>query len=192
MHSSENKLRLTIVSIIIFFVTFARIIVPSFLGHLPTFSPVAAMALFSGAYFSRKWFAPFLVMFLSVWVSDLLIDRIALGQWMLFYPGFYWQYGCFFLMTLIGMMLKNRITLFNVSAAGLSSALLFFVISNFGVWMSWTLYPMTKSGLMLCYIAAIPFFKYELLSNLFYCTLLFGSYEWIQRRFLSASFKPAS
>jgi len=51
---------------------------------------------------------------------------------------------------------------------------LFFVLTNFGVWALGALYPKTLTGLTECYVVAIPFFRNALLSDLFYSALLFG------------------
>jgi hypothetical protein len=162
---------------LVLLIVLARIAMPIFWAQPANFSPLGAIALFSGAYFNQRRLMPFITVLLAVWLSDILINRIYLGAWVFFYPGFYWQYGSFMLITLMGTMLSNRVTLLNVGATSLLSAILFFIISNFGVWATWSLYPLTQAGLLACYVAAIPFFKYTLISNLFYGALLFGSFE---------------
>ena len=64
-----------------------------------------------------------------------------------------------------------------------TAAVLFFLVSNFGVWVGSTMYPPTGGGLLACYAAGLPFFNHSLLSNLFYCTVLFGGLELAQWRF---------
>jgi hypothetical protein len=175
----ENTLDVKILLSIILFATLTRIAIPSFLGHPPNFSAIDATALFCGAYFSRRSMAC-LVVLLSVWMGDILLSKIVMGQWNLFYSGFYWQYGCYFLITFIGAALKDKVSPLRLASACLTSSIVFFGISNFGVWCSGFLYPQTVDGLITCYVSAIPFFKNTLLSDLFFTGLLFGSFNLIK------------
>ena len=81
------------------------------------------------------------------------------------------------LIGITGMMLKNRKSLAMIFAGTLSSSVLFFVITNFGVWFSGTMYTKTFEGLATCYVAAIPFFRNTLAGDVFYVAVLFGVYE---------------
>ena len=68
----------------------------------------------------------------------------------------------------------------NAKSVGLSSlfaSVIFFSLSNFGVWIQGAIYPVSVSGLIACYIAALPFFGWTLIGNAFYCSILFGSFE---------------
>ncbi len=162
---------------IIVFATLTRVAIPPLFAHLPNFSALDALALFCGAYCERRMTA-IAITLVSVWVGDVLLTHS------LFYPGFYWQYGCYALITLLGSYtssLWKHSTNQNISRwipafAGMTtaSAILFFVVSNFGVWFSGTLYPQTMDGLIACYIAAIPFFKHTLISDLIFTSILFG------------------
>lgn len=165
-----------IVLSIVILATLSRIAIPPILGHFPNFSALDAIALFSGTYFLRRITAITVVLF-SVGLSDLFLHRFFMGQWHLFYPGFYWQYLSYVLITLIGITLRNKITPPRLLFSVLSSSFLFFLISNFGTWLSGYLYPMTLSGLIFCYFKAIPFYKNTLLGDLFFSGLLFGSVE---------------
>lgn len=167
---------------IILFATLTRISIPSVLGHPPNFSALDATALFCGAYFSRPFIACIVVLF-SVWIGDVLLNKIYMGHFNLFYSGFYWQYGCYFLITLLGTTLKNKVRARPLIAASLTASILFFGISNFGVWCSGFLYPLNLDGLIACYVSAIPFFKNTLLSDLFFTMVLFGFIELIQNIF---------
>jgi hypothetical protein len=57
----------------------------------------------------------------------------------------------------------------------------FFIVSNFGVWAWWNLYPHTPEGLWACYTAAIPFFRNTLLGDATYSTVLFGGFALAER-----------
>ena len=172
---TSSLLTLKVALSILFFATLMRITVPMVIGHPPNFSPIDAIALFSGVYFYRRMTA-FAVVLLSVWMGDLILNRLALGSWMLFYSGFYWQYGCYLLITLLGIALKNHVNSTYLLAASVTSSILFFALTNFGVWYGSALYPQTLDGLGACYIAAIAFFKNTLMSDLLFTGLFFGSF----------------
>jgi hypothetical protein len=144
------------------------------LPHPSNFTPVGALGLFAGAYISlrRYWLVPIMALL----VSDVFI-------------GFYNPVAMVFVyMAFIGCALLGRIMLSsgrNVIRIGFSaflSAVLFFVISNFGVWLAGLYYPMSLTGLLQCYAMAIPFFGNTLYGDLFYVTVLFGIYEGVRTR----------
>lgn len=162
-----------IIFILILFSILTRMAMPPFLGHPANFSPLDAIALFCGAYFNRRITACIAIVFIA-WLSDFFIDKIFMGYWTFAYQGFYWQYASYFLITLIGTLFRNKITPVPLLFASLSASMIFFIISNFGVWCSGFLYPLTMNGLVACYVAAIPFFKNTVLSDLFFSAFLFG------------------
>lgn len=177
---SSNKiyLRVGIICTMIFVVTFSR-----FLSPIHNFSPLGAVALFGAAYFAKKWQA-FLIPILAIFLSDLFINNVVLHQYYpnftWFYEGFYWQYGSYLLITLMGIFLFKKINTSRVVAGALLSTVLFFVISNFGSWATGVMYPKTLDGLVACYIAGIPFIKGTLMGTLFYSALMFGSFSLAQ------------
>ena len=183
-HSLKFKFLLTLIIL----ATLTRIAIPPFIAHPPNFSPIDAIALFCGAYFGRRAMA-FIAVFFSVWLGDIVLNKILLGHWTLFYSGWYWQYGCYFVITLLGTTLQDKIKPIRFVATTVVAASLFFIISNFGVWSSGLLYPFTLEGLLACYVAAIPFFKATAMSDLFFSLVLFGSFELLQIKFIAR--KPA-
>ena len=70
-----------------------------------------------------------------------------------------------------------------MGAAALGSGLLFFVVTNFSVWLGSAFYPPTWEGLVACYTAALPFFRNTLVGNLVYSLILFGGLALAERRF---------
>lgn len=184
-----KKLNLTnrwiLLSLIIVLVAFFRLL-PYLFGanFLFNFSPIGAMALFGAAYFSRRQMA-FAVPLAALWVSNLIIDNVFLSQ---YYEGFSlfsnWQvYLAFGLIVLLGMALFKKVTPLRALAGSLSASVIFFIVSNFFVWMQGTMYPMTAEGLMACYVAAIPFFWNTLAGDLFFVAVMFGAFEAIQYRY---------
>ena len=139
--------------------------------HVPNFTPIAAMALFGGAYLNRRYAA--LVPLAAMLASDIFI-------------GFYSPivmfsvYGSFILTGAIGLWLKKRKSPANVVFAAVGASILFFLITNFAVWVGgW--YPRNLAGLVEAYTMAVPFFRNTLLGNLFYTTVFFGGYELVLR-----------
>ena len=137
--------------------------------HPPNITPVGALGLFAGAYIVMRRF--WLVPLLALLVSDIFI-------------GFYHPitmfsvYLAFFICAMIGrvVLLEHR-SMLRIGVVTLSASLIFFVLSNFGDWLSGFNYPLTWEGLVTCYVMAIPFFGNTLLGDLFYVALLFGIYE---------------
>ena len=140
--------------------------------HIPNFTPVLAIALFGGVYLDKRY-AIFLPLALMV-ISDMLIG---------FHHTFLFTWGSMILIGIIGLCVRNHKNWGTILGSSLLSAILFFVISNFGVWiMGDHLYPQTARGLRDCFIMAIPFFKNTLLSTVIYTVVLFGSYQWFGAR----------
>ena len=135
--------------------------------HFPNFTPVAAMALFGGAYFSNKKIA-FIIPFAAMFISDAIIG---------FHSTMWAVYLSFAVMVLIGFRLREKKKVSNILAASLISSVLFFVITNFAVWMTGMMYPLNIGGLFESYVAAIPFYQYSLLGDLFYVGVFFGVFE---------------
>jgi hypothetical protein len=180
----KNKiaLRFSILVGIVGLATLARIAVPPVLGHPSNFAPIGAIALFGGCYFSGR-FSKFIVPLLSVWVGDLFINHMTTGTWELFYQGFYWQYGSYILMALIGSTLSKRVKPLNVVGTSLGASTLFFLISNFGVWAAGIGYEMTGAGLIQCYVKGIPFYVQTLASDVIYSAIFFGAFELASRKY---------
>jgi hypothetical protein len=151
---------------------------------MPNFTTIGAVALFGGAYFSQKRWAV-IVTFASLWLSNLILDNVIYTKW---YPtgswGFNWSvFLAFGLVILLGTELSKKLTRTNFAVSSLASAAVFFIITNFAVWLEGSMYPANFSGLITCYVAAIPFFGNTLLSQLVFGAMLFGIFEMSRQRF---------
>jgi hypothetical protein len=135
--------------------------------HPPNFSPIDAMALFSGAYLARRWVA-----FVAP-LAALLLSDVVLG----FYHGMATVYATVALIVMIGWWVSSRPSAVRIGAAAVASSVLFFVITNCGMWLFSGFYPVTYAGLVACYTAAIPFFQNTIAGDLFYTVLLFGGFR---------------
>ena len=161
--------------------TIARIATIPLLGHQTNFAPVGAIALFGGAYFASR-LAGILVPLAALFISDMVINSIYLGSWSPFYEAFFWQYFAYAAIAGIGMLLRERVSAPAVLGASVFSSVMFFLITNFGVWASTNMYPKTFEGLFLCYTMAIPFFGGTFAGDVFFAALMFGSCEFMLRK----------
>lgn len=166
MQARSLKTQLMTISAIIFALALFRL-----LPHWPNVSPVAAMALFGGAYFADKKMA-FIVPFVALFLSDLIL---GLHNTMVF------VYAGFALTVAIGFLLKNRVNVTNTAFAAVASSVLFFLLTNLGVWMTSGLYAKSAAGLMQAYAAGIPFFQNSLLGNLVFSAVIFAGYAFLQK-----------
>jgi hypothetical protein len=155
--------------IVLCFILFAAVV--RILPHPWNFTPVGAMALFSGAKLGRSWKA-FLFPLVALFCGDLFIGFHRLMPIV---------YFSFCLSVLIGIAFRDRQSLKPLSAATFLGALQFFLITNFGVWALENFYPHSLAGLTACYIAGIPFFGNTLLGDACYAALFFGGFALAER-----------
>ncbi|MDX2046823.1 MAG: DUF6580 family putative transport protein [Chitinophagaceae bacterium] len=143
------------------------------------FAPQIAMAVFGGAVIRNRMLA-FALPLLSMLVSDLLYHLLYLNG-MSRIPGFYsgqlTNYILFALLTVIGFFIK-RLTVVRIFAASLIAPTVYFLLSNFLVWINGGgfIRPKTFQGLMQCYQDALPFYRNSLAASVFFCAVLFGGY----------------
>src|SRR5689334_15413324 len=128
--------------------------------HPPNFTPIGAMAIFSGAYLGRRGLA-FVAPLGAMLLSDAIIG---------FYSGFWITYLAVALIVLLGSLALSRRSVIRIGLAAIASSALFFVVSNFGTWALSGMYPHSFAGLEACYVAAIPFFQNTIAGDLFYAT----------------------
>ena len=188
--------RLIVLAVMIVTVGIFRIATAQTHSSLSGFTPLGAMALFGGFYFSDHWKA-FLFPLLTLWLSDIFLNRyLYFGEWVFFYNGFAWVYAGFALIVLIGKLLK-AISIKNILLASVAAAVVHSLVSNFGVWLVGCtsskediLYSPDLDGLLTCYYMGLPYLRNFLIGNLFYCGILFGAFELMQRRFVILKYQP--
>lgn len=144
--------------VLILLVVFSRLI-----PHPPNFTPVLSIALFSGFIFKNKW-KSFLIPVVGLALSNLVLG-FQLISWVVM--------GIMLVITVLGVRLKAKKPHLQWISYSMISSILFFVLSNFFVWLQSGLYPLTFEGLFTCYIMAIPFFKNTILSTLICSFALF-------------------
>jgi hypothetical protein len=145
------------------------------------FTPVGAIALFGGTYFSDKWKA-YLVPLLTLFISDIALDYIYFGKFVLFYGGFLPVYISFAIMVLIGTYIK-KVNVANVALGSIASVLVHWLITDNPWFQSVPLYPKSLPGYGASLIAAIPFEKNMLLGDLVFGLILFGGFELAKRKY---------
>lgn len=164
--------------------------------HLPNFAPIAATALFGGAYLSKRFailvpltamaISDYLLLYVNPFHSPMVHFSHIYPITALFTPSTLAVWGSFILIACIGMWLKEHKNVKNIIVGSLASSVLFFLITNFGFWLTYDIYPKTLSGQIEAYIMALPFFKWTVLGDLFYSGMFFGAYEfalWTAKRF---------
>ena len=139
--------------------------------HPWNFTPVGAIALFSGAMVRDRRLA-FLFPLLVMFATDAIIGFNKLSP--LVYASFLISVG-------IGRFLSHKRNIFRIGGATFLGALQFFLITNFGVWAFLNSYPGSSAGLAMCYLAGIPFFWNTLAGDAVYATLLFGGLALAER-----------
>jgi hypothetical protein len=133
--------------------------------HADNFTPVAAIALFSGAYLKRKY--AIIVPLVLMAITDLFIGM---------HNVFIFTWGGFVLAAFMGTLIRRNKSALSIFGTSLAASFVFFVVSNFGVWlMGW--YPQTLKGLLDCYVMALPFLRDFTISTLLYSALFFSAYE---------------
>jgi len=143
------------------------------LPHPWNFTPIGAMAIFSGAMFRDRRIA-FLFPLVALFAGDLFVGLHRLIPVV---------YASFLLSVLIGTSLAHRRSILRIGGAVFLGALQFFLVTNFAAWQLFGTYPHTPAGLASCYIAGLPLFGNTLAGDAIYATLFFGAFALAERLF---------
>ena len=150
------------------------------------FTPIGAMALFGGAYFNQRW-KSFAFPLLTLFLGDIFIHTVIYdGN----YEGRLLIYLAFSMIVFIGIVFIRKVKAKNITIASLLSTISFWLIADFAVWLGGgtdirTQLPLSRDlgGLLQCYLQGLPFMINFLLGTLFYSAVMFGAFEWMQRRY---------
>jgi hypothetical protein len=159
-----------------------------FPNHIYNFTPIGAIALFSGAYLGKKAVSALIPMAIML-LSDIAIQLSGGTGFHIEMP---FVYGAFLLTYFIGSKgLAGKVKPGRLLGASLVTSLLFFVITNFGSWILSPAYTKDLAGLVTCYVAAVPFYTpgdylssfalNGVIGDLFFTSLLFGAYYLITK-----------
>ncbi len=157
-----------------FYVLIALVAVSRFLPHPPNVACIGALGLFAGCFLSGR--RAYLVPVAALFCGDLIGQVLGVTG-----KGFYnplvmaMVYSGVLLTVPVGRWISRNQSKLRLPAGSLAASTIFFVTSNFGVWLGgW--YSMTFGGLVLCYANAIPFFGYTIAGDLFFSVLLFSAW----------------
>ena len=129
--------------------------------HPYNFSPMLAVGVFSGFYFRQFYLSLFIVIF-SMFIGDLFLG---------FHSTMFFTYIALAVAVLIGLYVKHfKFT--EILFSGLASSVCFFIITNFGAWLTLEMYVKNFAGLLQSYAMAIPFFHNTLISTFIYLVVL--------------------
>lgn len=132
--------------------------------HPFNFTPMIAVALFAGAKYREKTWSVFIPV-VAFLISDAILSYI--NHYELFHDTIFFTYGSMLLIILLGRSLNTgKLNIGRTIGISLSSSLIFFIITNFGVWLFGNMYTLNLNGLIQCYILAIPFNKFSWLGDL--------------------------
>lgn len=180
MKDTKNASLLWVI-VLIFGAAFCRM-----LNHPVNFTPLGAMMLFGGVQ-TKNYRLSILVPFVALFLSDLYLDnfRYHADQWTWFYKGALWVYLAFAIVFLIGRIFQPKLG-WRLAITSISGSIIFFVITNLAVWYGSALYAQNTSGLLQCFVAALPFLQNSLFGDLIYSFAIFGVYEYITIKSRSA------
>ena len=154
--------------ILLVFLSVAGRLVP----HPWNMTPVGAAAIFAGVHIGRR--AAILIPLLSMFIGDMFL-------------GFY--SAPLLLSVYLSMSIGGLLAYWTRSERGawifiarpIATATLFYLLTNWAVWMFGSMYPHTPQGLLLAYIAGVPFFEHQVLGDVLYVSLFFGFYAWARK-----------
>jgi len=160
---TKSKIQTLISYIVIILLAIVARVIP----HAPNFAPIGGLALFSGSHFKKK--IALIIPLTAMFVSDIFLG---------FHKTVPYVYVSFIIISLIGGLIKNN-KWQSVALASLVSSVLFFLITNFGVWATGTMYVKNLDGLLQSYAMGLPFFRNTVLSDLFYSFSFFYGYRFL-------------
>lgn len=159
------------------------------LPHPPNFTPIGAMALLGGAYLGRKYMK-FILPIAALFLSDFILNNTIMREWyaetagiVFFTRSMITVYISFAIMILFGSYILRKRNIKNIAIGTIGVSIIFFLITNFGVWVGSGMYPKNLSGLIACFAAAMPFFLNTILGNVFFVLLGFGLMQILEKKF---------
>ncbi|MEP7197760.1 MAG: DUF6580 family putative transport protein [Saprospiraceae bacterium] len=157
----------------------SALIISRLIPHAPNFTSSLTGLVFGGVVL-RKGFYGVLIL-LAYFIADLAINNIHYSvdhtgfQWAS--QSFYWIYAGLVIVFFISRLFtENLESPFRIMVLSLASSLIFFLLSNFGVWLEGVIYVKDFSGLFQCFIAGLPFLLNDLAASVFFGCVFFGIY----------------
>jgi len=167
MKQIQNKQSIFFAGALILIAAFSR-----FIPHPPNFTPIMAMSIFGGVLFRNKHLA-FIVPLTAMFLTDAIIG---------FHSTMVFVYAGFAIGVLLGFLLRNRLKPISLALTSLAGSTIFYLLTNFGSWLTSGIYPKSVDGLMQAYFFGLPFFRYtpmemfgfSILGDLTYCFVFYA------------------
>ncbi|MED5502687.1 MAG: DUF6580 family putative transport protein [Pseudomonadota bacterium] len=153
----KNDLMIPI--IMMFLLVISRVI-----SDIPNFTATIALIMFT-SYLIRDKFLSVLVILVSQIISDLYIG---------IYSSMFFVYGAYVFIALLSPIIMNKLSFKSVLISSLVTPTIFYIVSNFGVWITGSTYPLSLDGLIMCYVAGIPFFDETLLYTVVFSVTIYA------------------
>ena len=174
MVNQEQKLNSSFSYLVILAVLIALGVAGRLLPHPPNFTPMAAIALFAGFIFIKRYMAV-----VAVVSTMILCDYFAFGSLSVSWFGsksMFVVYIALLFPIVFKNFLQKKLGVLRIFGAALASSSVFFLATNFAVWAFSPMYEKTLEGLVLCYTMAIPFFQNTIAGDLIWSGVIFGTY----------------
>ena len=157
------------------------------LPHPLNFTPIGAMGLFGAAFFDKKWMGlavPFIALFLTdLFVNNVLYSSFYGGRFVLFTTGAWTIYAGFAAYFLIGKLaFSTKIDTKTLVLAALTGSAVFFLLTNFGSWLTDPMYPKTTAGLLSAFTLGLPFLGNTIAGDLCFSAVLFGAFFMLKKQ----------
>ncbi|MBC7390905.1 MAG: hypothetical protein H7329_16980 [Opitutaceae bacterium] len=174
---NKDLLKTSVITLLILMAVFSRLI-----PHPSNFTAIGAIAIFSGFLIPNRLLS-LIIPIAAMFISDLVINNLIYvsSDFVWVSSGIIWIYLGIIAHSLSAIIFEKP-TISRIAGASLLGAILFFILSNFGVWVGSGMYEKSISGIVLCYTAALPFFGNVLAGNLIFSVVLFGVYFILERK----------
>ena len=139
------------------------LVISRMISDIPNFTATIALIMFT-SYLIRDKFLSVLVILVSQIISDLYIG---------IYSSMFFVYGAYVFIALLSPIIMNKLNFKSVLISSLVTPTIFYIVSNFGVWITGSTYPLSLDGLIMCYVAGIPFFDETLLSTVVFSVTIY-------------------
>lgn len=140
------------------------LVISRMISDIPNFTATIALIMFT-SYLIRDKFLSVLVILVSQIISDLYIG---------IYSSMFFVYGAYVFIALLSPIIMNKLSFKSVLISSLVTPTIFYIVSNFGVWITGSTYPLSLDGLIMCYVAGIPFFDETLLSTVVFSVTIYA------------------
>ena len=159
------------INLIMPIILFGLLVLSRMITDIPNFTATIALVMFTG-YLIQNRLLSILIILTSQVVSDLYLG---------IYSSMIFVYAAYISIVLLSPIIMNKINTKSVIFSSIISPSIFFIISNFGVWLTGSMYTFNLSGLITCYVAGIPFFDESLISTILFALTIFSIMKLIRK-----------